>query len=118
MLNSNPSKHRNVQLVKPLKMNTLSKPIWAICFILCISLAVTPKSVKADNDGHSGSSGGGGGAVLGLVLAGLVTWAIFGKNSESKKNKSDDVQTAPSTADNKEKIPQKKGIGGNLDPEF
>lgn len=100
-------------------MNTRSKPIWTLCFVLCLALAVTPRSVKADNDEHSSSSGGGGGAVLGLVLAGLVVWAIFGRNAESKKNKADDVKAAPTTAtDNKEKPSQKKGIGSNLDPEF
>lgn len=104
--------------MKYLKINTRSQPVWILSFVLCLALAVTPNSVKADDDEHSGSSGGGGGAVIGLVLAGLIVWAIFGRNSESKKNKPDDVKAVPSTTDIKEKNSEKNGIGSNLDPEF
>ena len=77
-----------------------------------------PKSVKPDDSEHSSSSGGGGGAVIGAVLVGLVVWAIFGRNNENKKDKSDDVKNAPITTEDKEGLPQKKGIGSNMNPEF
>lgn len=99
-------------------MNSRSKPVWVISFVLCLALSITPRSVKADDDEHSGSSGGGGGAVIGLVLVGLVLWAIFGKNTGEKKDKSDAVKNAPSAKDNKEVPPQDKGIGSNMNPEF
>ena len=99
-------------------MKTRSQPVWILSFVLCLALAVTPNSVKADGDEHSGSSGGGDGAVVGLVLAGLIAWALFGRNAESKKNKPEDVKPAPTATDDKEKPTQKKGIGSNLDPEF
>lgn len=105
--------------VKHLNITTNRKSTWILCLTISFALALTPRMVRADENGDSGG-GGSGGAVVGAVLVGLIVWALFGRNSDTKKEKKEEINNSNSTlpAEPKEVPPPSKGTGSVTQPEF
>jgi hypothetical protein len=88
------------------------------CYVICASLICSPIPGFCDNDDHaSSSSGGGAGAAVGVLVIGLVIWALFG-NKNSKTEQASEAKPASTPGAATDVRPVDTGIGSTVKPEF
>lgn len=96
-----------------------------VASILLVTLTASAMPVMADDEKSSSSGGGGGGgagAALGVLVVGLIVWAISGKGSGAASGKAADIkmdpQTSPSPGENVDDKAKAPGVGAVKEMEF